>query len=315
MKAIRIHDYGAPSVLRYEDAPEPVPQPGDVLVRVLATSVNPIDWHVRAGQMRSSIPYRLPLILGWDVSGVVERLGPGANRFKLGDAVFGRPDMKRDGTYAQYVAVRESELTKKPRSLDHQHAAAVPLAGLTAWQVLFDAPAPYWSMNLKSGQTLLIHGAAGGVGSFAVQFAKWRGAKVIATASGPNSEVLRALGADEVIDYTKQRFEAIVPPLDAVLDLIGGETQARSWGVLKPGGVLASTVTPPSEAEAEAHRVRASFVLMQPNASQLEQISTLIDDGAVKPVVSQVLPLSEARRAHELSEAGHARGKLVLAVE
>ncbi|HWP34170.1 MAG TPA: NADP-dependent oxidoreductase [Thermodesulfobacteriota bacterium] len=314
MKAVRIHEYGGPEVLRYEDAPRPEPGDGDVLVRVHAAGVNPVDWKVREGYLRKAVPHRLPLVLGWDLSGTVERLGPGASGFAPGEAVYARPDLARDGAYAEFIAVRAAELAPKPASLDHVQAAAVPLAALTAWQALFDAPAPYTSIGLSPGQTILIHGAAGGVGHFAVQLARWRGARVIATASGKNERFVRELGADEFVDYTRQRFEEVVREVDAVLDTVGGQTQARSWRVIKKGGVLASIVGRPSEAEAEAHGVRAAYVFVQPSSAQLREIARLIDEGRLRPTVSEILPLAQARRAQELSQAGHVRGKIVLRV-
>jgi NADPH:quinone reductase-like Zn-dependent oxidoreductase len=314
MKAVRIHAYGGPEVLRYEDAPVPEPREGDVLVRVHAAGVNPVDWKVRQGYLASMIAYPLPLIPGWDVAGVVERLGPGAQGFSPGDEVFARPDLGRDGAYAEYVAVRASELARKPRTLDFVHAAAVPLAALTAWQALFEAPAPFVSAAVKKGQTVLVHAGAGGVGTFAIQLARWRGARVVTTASARNAQLVRELGADEVVDYGTTRFEDVVKGVDAVFDTVGGETQQRSWKVLRPGGVQVSIVGPPSEEDAKAHGARAAYVFVQPDAGQLAELARLIDAGTVKPIVSEVLPLAEARRAQELSQSGHARGKIVLRV-
>ena len=312
MKAVRLHDYGGPEVLHYEDAPIPEPESGDVLIRVHATSVNPVDWKIREGHVREHIRYKLPLTLGWDVSGVVERAGANAERFAIGASVYGRPDITRDGAYAQYVVVREAELASKPATLDHTHAAAVPFAGLTAWQTLFEAPTPMSDVALQPGQRLLIHGAAGGVGTWAVQLAKWRCAHVIATASAHNHEFLRELGADEVIDYTRDAFEDVVSPVDAVIDLIGGETHARSWKVIKRGGVLASVITPPSDTDASRYGVRAAYVFIQANPEHLARLAQLIDAGTIRPIVSEILPLASAREAHELSQAGHVRGKIVL---
>ena len=308
MKAIRIHNYGAPEVLKYEDAPRPEPQAGEVLVRVHAAGVNPIDWKVREGHMKDFWPHKFPLILGWDLSGVVEKVGVGVSRFKIGDEVYSIPDPTRDGAYAEYIVVRESELSLKPKSLHHVHAAAAPLAALIAWQALFDAG------QLVSGQRILIHGGSGGVGHVAVQLAKWKGAYVFATASTKNQELLRELGVDEPIDYTKQKFEDVARDVDLVLDLIGGETQERSWSVLKKGGVLLSLVQPPSVEKAKALGVRAAFVAGHSSGAQLAEIAKLIDSGELKPIIDRILPLSEARRAHELSQSGHIHGKIVLRV-
>jgi NADPH:quinone reductase-like Zn-dependent oxidoreductase len=307
MKAIRIHKYGGPEVLHYEDAPRPQPQAGEVLVRVHAAGVNPIDWKVREGHMKDFWPHKFPLILGWDLSGVVEELGKGVSRFKIGDEVYSIPDPTRNGAYADYIVVRESELALKPNSLHHIRAAAVPLAALTAWQSLFD------TAQLQPGQRVLIHAGSGGVGHFAVQLAKWKGAYVFATASTKNQDLLRELGVDKAIDYTQQRFEDVARDIDIVLDTIGGETQERSWSVLKKG-VLVSLVQPPSEEKAKELGVRAALLGAQPNGAQLAEIAKIIDSGKLAPIIDRILPLCEARRAHELSQSGHTHGKIALRV-
>src|SRR6267154_2891603 len=309
MKAIRIHNYGGPEVLHYEGAPRPEPQAGEVLVRVHAAGVNPIDWKVREGHMKDFWPHKFPLILGWDLSGVVEEIGAGVSRFKKGDEVYSVPDVSRDGAYAEHIVVRESELALKPKSLHHIRAAAVPLAALTAWQSLFD------TAQLQPGQRVLIHAGSGGVGHFAVQFAKWKGAYVFATASTKNQDLLRELGVDGPIDYTQQRFEDAARNIDIVLDTIGGETQERSWSVLKKGGNLVSLVQPPSEEKAKELGVRAAFVAGHPSGPQLAEIAKMIDSGKLAPVIDRILPLSEVRRAHELSQSGHVRGKIILRVK
>src|SRR6266849_2025149 len=311
MKAIRIHNYGGPEVLNYEDAPRPQPQAGEVLVRVHAAGVNPIDWKVREGHMKDFWPNKFPLILGWDLSGVVEELGPSPaaeGRFKIGDEVYSLPDPTRNGAYADYIVVRESEISLKPNSLHHIRAAAVPLAALTAWQSLFD------TAQLQPGQRVLIHAGSGGVGHLAVQLAKWKGAYVFATASTKNQDLLRDLGVDESIDYTQQRFEEIARNIDIVLYTIGGETQERSWSVLKKGGNLVSLVQPPSEEKAEELGVHAAFVAGHSRGAQLAEIAKLIDSGKLAPVIDRILPLSEVRRANELSKSGHTHGKIVLRV-
>jgi NADPH:quinone reductase-like Zn-dependent oxidoreductase len=310
MKAVRIHKYGGLEVLQYEDAPLPKVAPAtEVLVRIHAAGVNPIDWKTRQGHMKEVFPHSFPLVLGWDLSGVVEEVGAGASRFKAGDEVYSLPDPLRDGAYAEYIVVRESDLALKPKSLYHVHAAAVPLAALTAWQALFEVA------RLGSGQRVLIHAGAGGVGHFAVQFAKWKGAYVFATASTKNQDLLRELGVDEPIDYTQQRFEDIARKIDIVLDTLGGDTQERSWQVLKKGGALLSLVQPPSAEKAKELGVRAAFVASHPNGAQLAEIAHLIDSRKLKPIVERILPLLEARRAHELSQSGHTRGKIVLRVK
>ncbi|HXX18604.1 MAG TPA: NADP-dependent oxidoreductase [Candidatus Acidoferrum sp.] len=308
MKAVRIHEYGGPEVLRYEDAPRPEPGPGEVLIRVHAASVNPVDWKVRAGYAKNMLKYKMPFIPGWDVSGVVETVGSGVSRLKVGDEVYSRPDISRDGTYAEYVVVKESEIALKPKSIDHVHASSIPLAALTAWQALFDGA------KLSAGQTVLIHGAAGGVGTFAVQFAKMKGARVIATASKRNHDFLRSLGADELIDYNTTKFEDVVHDVDVVLDTITGETADRSYGVIKKGGVYVSILAPPSEEKAAAHGVRTHHTFVQPNVEQLNEIAKLVDSGKLKLTIEKVFPLAEARAAQELNAQGHTRGKIVLAV-
>jgi len=308
MKAVRIHEYGGPEVLRYEDAPRPEPGPGEVLIRVHAASVNPVDWKVRAGYAKNMLKYKMPFIPGWDVSGVVETVGSGVSRLKVGDEVYSRPDISRDGTYAEYVVVKESEIALKPKSIDHVHASSIPLAALTAWQALFDGA------KLSAGQTVLIHGAAGGVGTFAVQFAKMKGARVIATASKRNHDFLRSLGADELIDYNTTKFEDVVHDVDVVLDTITGETADRSYGVIKKGGVYVSILAPPSQEKAAAHGVRTHHTFVQPNVEQLNEIAKLVDSGKLKLTIEKVFPLAEARAAQELNAQGHTRGKIVLAV-
>jgi NADPH:quinone reductase-like Zn-dependent oxidoreductase len=309
MKTVRIHNYGGPEVLQYEDAPRPYPKAGEVLIRVHAVGVNPLDWKVRAGRMKDFVQHKLPLIPGWDVSGVVEEIGLGVSQFEKGDEVFAMTDPTRDGAYADYITVRATALVLKPKSLHHVKAAAIPLATVAAWRSLFDLG------HLGAGQRVLIQGGSGGVGHFAVQLAKWKGAYVFATASTANQELLRHLGAHVTIDYTKRRFEDVASKIDIVLDTIGGETQERSWQALKKGGILVSLVQPPSQEKANANGVRAAMVSNSPNAAWLAEIAKLIDSGTLKPTIDRVLPLSEARRAHELSESGHVRGKIVLRVK
>ncbi|HEY7393061.1 MAG TPA: NADP-dependent oxidoreductase [Bryobacteraceae bacterium] len=308
MKAVRMHGYGGPEVLRYEDAPRAEPAAGEVLVKVHAAAVNPVDWKIRAGYMRGFREFPMPFILGWDFSGVIEQAGAGANGWKPGDEVYARPDIGRNGAYAEYIAVRTSEIQHKPKTLDHVHSAAIPLAALTAWQAIFDAG------QLQAGQKILIHAAAGGVGTFAVQLAKWKGAYVIGTASTRNHELLRQLGADELIDYNTTRFEDVVKGVDLVLDSMAGETRERSWQVLKKGGVLVSILGQPSEEKAKEYGVRAAGVFVQPNQAELQEIASLADNGKVRPIIEAVLPLAEAARAHEMNQTEHTVGKIVLRV-
>ncbi len=312
MQAIRLHDFGGPEVMQLEAVARPVAGPGEVLVKVRAASVNPVDWKLRAGYLKAFLPYQPPLTPGLDLAGTVEAVGPDVTGFAVGDEVFGKADfMKPNGSYAQYVAVAQSALAPKPRTLDFIHAAAVPVVATSAWQALFGAGA----IELKPGQTVLIHAGAGGVGSFAIQLAKWKGATVIATASAGNQALLLELGADQAIDYTAAPFETVVGQVDAVVDTIGGDTQARSWGLLKPGGVLASLMGAPAAASFEGLGVRGVGVSGGQANAQLGLIGELIDQGVLKTVVSKVLPLAQAAQAHVLSQSGHARGKIVLEVE
>jgi NADPH:quinone reductase-like Zn-dependent oxidoreductase len=302
MRAVRIHNFGGPEVLRLEEVPVPEPGAEELLVRVLAAGVNPVDWKIREGQMG---PGPLPQFMGSDFSGLVEAVGPDVKDFEIGDAVFGVV-AEDSGGYAEFATAPESRVAHKPDALDHIHAAAMPIASLTAWQALFDAG------RLAAGQRVLIHAAAGGVGSFAVQFAKWKGAQVIGTASAQSSGLVRNLGADEIIDYRATRFEDSVKDIDVVLDTIGGDTQERSWRVLKRGGIIVSLVSPPSPEKAAAHSVRGVFVISKPRGDQLAGIAELVVSGRVRVNVEKVMPLTEARQAQELSQSGHAHGKIVL---
>lgn len=308
MKAVRIHSYGDADVLTFEEAPRPIPGEGEILIRVQATSVNPFDIAVRNGYLSNYLNHTLPLILGEDVSGIVEELGPGANHFSPGDAVYTRTGVYRDGSYAEYAVAPSADVSAKPDSLDHVQAAAIPHVALTAWQALFELA------DLKEGQTVLIHGAAGGVGHIAVQLAKWRGAKVIGTAS-INLDLLDHLGVDQAIDYSKSSFEDFAQEVDVVLDTIGGDTQQRSWPTLKRGGILVSTVEAPAAEVADSFQVRQAMVMSAPPIGEtLTKVSELVAAGRIKPVISKILPLKEVKEAHQIVEARHTRGKLVLQV-
>lgn len=308
MKAVRIHTHGGPETLVYEDAPRPTPLTNEVLIRVRAASVNPIDWKIRDGYGKQMFNHQMPLILGWDVAGTIEAIGPEVDKFQLGAPVYGYTSLLRDGAYAEFIVAKQEEITLKPASLDFVQAAAVPVAALAAWQAMFD------TANLTENQKVLIHAASGGVGSMAVQLAKAKGAYVIGTASAGNADFVRELGVDEFIDYQATQFETVVHDVDVVLDTIGGDTQVRSFGVLRKDGFLVSIVEPPSEELAAPHGVRSKMVGVLPNGSQLSEIAALIDSGKVKPFVETVLPLSEARQAQEMSQSGRTRGKIVLQV-
>jgi len=306
MKAVRIHAYGGPDVLHYEDAPRPEPGPDEVLVRVHATTVNPFDCALRAGYLAGYFQPSFPLVPGTDVAGTIEALGPGANTFALGASVYGRGGVSRDGTNAEYAVLPVSDVAATPASLDHAQAAALPHVALTAWQALFELAA------LAPGQTVLIHGAAGGVGHVATQLAKWRGAKVIGTAS-KNIDFLRELPVDHIINYATTPFESEAHDVDVVLDIIGGDTQERSWKTLKKGGILVSTVQPPSQETAESYGVRQAMVYANPPIGKtLTELGALVDAGTVRPHVSGTFPLSEVGRVHNMIEGKHTRGKLIL---
>jgi len=308
MKAIRIHEFGGPDVLELDEIEIPKPAEDEVLIKVYATSINPIDWKIRQGLRKEKFPGNLPLTLGWDVSGVIEQAGNHVRNFSIGDEVYSRPDPNRNGTYAEYVVVKANQVGLKPRSIDHIQAAAVPLAGLTAWQGLFKHG------QLQKGQRVLIHAASGGVGTFAVQFARWKGAYVIGTTSNANLAFVKQLGADETIDYKNERFEESLKDIDLVFDTIGGDTQKRSIQVLKNGGRLITTLKPEFGDQAKAKDIHLEGFTAQSYPDDLQQIADLIDKGKVSPVISRVMSLEEARQAEIISEEGHTRGKIVLKV-
>jgi NADPH:quinone reductase-like Zn-dependent oxidoreductase len=306
MKAIRLDQYGGPERLRYEDAPEPRPTEGQILVRVQATSVNPFDFKLASGSFQKVFPLDFPWVPGGDFAGVVEAVGPGAAGLNRGDAVYGyRPG---GGAYAELVAAPAGMVAPRPKKLSPVEAASVPVAGQTAWQGLFDHG------QLQRGQTVLIHAAAGGVGTFAVMLAHWKGARVLATGSADNAEYLRSLGADQPIDYKATKFESVAKDVDLVLDLAGGDTQQRSFAVLKPGGRLVSTVQPPPKDEAARRNVQAMMMQMQPSAKTLTELSGLFDAGIIRTVVTKTYPLAQAAEAWKSQMAGHTRGKVVLTV-
>jgi NADPH:quinone reductase-like Zn-dependent oxidoreductase len=308
MKAIVAHEYGGPEVLRYEEVPRPEPKEDQILVRVIAAGVNPVDAMVRSGMFAKYEKDVFPIIPGADIAGVVEKLGSRITKFKAGDPVFAYVSLKGGGGYAEYALAMERDTAAKPKSLTYVEAAAVPIVALTAWQALID------TAKLSTGQTVLIHGGSGGVGSFAIQIAKARGAKVIATASTANQDLLKQLGADVAIDYTKQKFEEVAKDVDIVLDSVGKDTLARSYGVVKKGGVIVSLVARPNQADLDKHGIRGAVLNVEPSADELSEIGKLIDQEKIKVVVSQMLPLSEAAKAQEQVATGHTRGKVVLRV-
>jgi len=310
MLAVRIHQYGSADALSLDDIPVPGIQPDELLVKVVAASVNPVDWKVREGYLAQNIPHAMPLTLGWDVSGVVVAVGDRANAggagWRPGDAVFSRPDLARNGTYAEFVAVRAAECARKPRTIPHAAAASLPLAGITAWEALVDTAA------VKPGQRVLVHAGSGGVGSLAIQIAREHGATVIATTSSRNRALVESLGAQQVVEYDKARFTEVLEPVDVVFDTLGGQVQDDSWQVLRPGGILVSIISPPDQEKAAAHGVRGAFVFIGPNAPVLERLAAMVDGGRLRPVVGAEFGLRDVARAHALSESGRAVGKIVL---
>jgi NADPH:quinone reductase-like Zn-dependent oxidoreductase len=315
MRAIAIEEFGGSEKLKRMDLPEPKAGPGEVLVRVLAAGINPVDWKIREGWLKEHLPHAFPLVPGWDVAGTVEEIGEGMSRFRKGERVFAyaRKPVVQWGTYAELVAVPETSVARMPSRLLFEEAAAIPLAALTAYQSLFGTPA------IGPGAVVLIHGGGGGVGHFAVQLARNAGARVLATSGTAGQEFVLGLGAQHVIDYTHEDWSDAVDRLspdgvDFVYDTVGGETQRLSFDVLKPGGRLVSIVTPPDPALAQKRGVKADYVFVEPSASQLSTLGEMCDAGKLKPSVERIFPLADAAEAHELSQAGHVHGKLVLAL-
>jgi NADPH:quinone reductase-like Zn-dependent oxidoreductase len=302
MKAVRVHSFGGPEVLQLEDLAQPTPKEGEVLVRVEAASVNPLDYKIREGGIPRITQRDLPITLGRDICGVIQ-----GGESATSNEVIALLDSGTGG-YAEYVAVRKALCVSKPRNLSAVEAAAVPLAAMTAWQGLFEYG------QLQRGQRVLIHAGSGGVGHFAVQFAATRGSTVISTASKDNLEFVKGLGAQTVIDYTSQRFEDLVSDVDMVFDLIGGETRERSWKVLRRGGILVSTLGQPNEQEAGKYGVRAKGYGTQPNAAQLSEITQLIEEQRVRPVVTKTFKLDQVAAAQRYLEGQHPRGKVVLEI-
>ncbi len=315
MRAVAQDRFGGPEVLRVVDLPRPVPLPTEVLVRVRAAGVNPVDWKTRGGTGMAAMFDKPPFVLGWDVSGVVEEVGFGVTTFAVGDPVFGMPWFPRPaGGFAEYVTAPARQFARKPSSVSHEVAAGVPLAALTAWQCLVD------TAHVQPGQRVLIHAAAGGVGHLAVQIAHHLGAYVIGTASARHHDWLRSLGADELVDYTSTPFETVVAPVDVVLDLVGdghNQTSLRSAEIVKPGGLLIAVpggVSAELASVARTYGFRTSPFLVEPDGATLSAIAQMIEDGELHVEIAQIVPLADAARAHELGEPNHTRGKLVVSV-
>ncbi len=305
MHAVRFHEYGPSSVLVVDDIARPEPKDGEVLVRVRVSAVNAIDWKFRAGYLQAFMPLELPHTPGLDVAGIVEQVGPGVSGYSAGDEVFGRGS----GTYAEYALAPTFTLAHKPAGITFEQAATLPVGGVTAWVGLFDAA------HLEAGQRVLVHGAAGGVGSLAVQLAHWKGASVIATTSTANVAYVKSLGADEVVNYTAVQFEDVVSDMDVVFDAVGGDVTGRSWSVLKKGGILVVVAGAPDPEAAAQHGVRTSNVQAPAVTTPiLEELAQLVESGAVVAPVGTSFPLADAAEAHAASETGHGRGRIVLQV-
>ena len=331
MKAVRQHAFGGPGVLQYEDAPRPQVKAGEVLVRVHAIGVNPPDWYLRDGYKMLPPAWQpavaFPLILGTDIAGVVAGVADDVQGFAVGDAVFGMvrfPSTGESAAYAEYVAAPASDLAMKPAGIDHVHAAAAPMAGLTAWQYLIelghDAPNPFQAMPhvpraLDAGKTVLVNGAAGGVGHMAVQLAKWRGARVIAVASGKHAAFLRGLGADEIIDYTTTQAEDVAHDVDVVLDTLTGPTSARFLRTIKRGGMMSPVFLGFAGADEAAGRgITVSATQVRSNGKQLAELGRLLDAGTVRVAIDSTFALADAAKAHARAAQGHIQGKIVLTV-
>jgi NADPH:quinone reductase-like Zn-dependent oxidoreductase len=300
-----VHEFGGPEVMKYEDVPRPEPKEDEILVRVMAAGVNPVDAYVRQGKFSKGGLEKGPFIIGYDIAGTVEKTGASVKKSKAGDAVY---SYLEGGGYAEFALTKESETALKPRNINFVEAAAVPLAATTAWQALVD------EARLGSGQSVLINGGSGGVGSFAIQIAKARGAKVIATASTEHQTLLKQLGVDQAIDYTTTKFEDVVNGVDVVFNCVRADALARSYGVLKKGGVIVSITQDPDQTECAKHSIRCSSVGAHPDAKVLEELTKLIEAGKMKPIVSQTLPLADASKAHQQIETHHTLGKIVLKV-
>jgi len=332
VKAFIVDRYGSPDRVQSSEVPEPEMREDDVLIEIHAAGVNPLDSKIRSGEFKRILPYRLPLILGNELAGVVVRVGPRVRRFKPGDEVYARPDKSRIGTFAQVIAVSEEDLAIKPRNLTMEEAASIPLVGLTAWQALIE------TAKLRKGQKVLIHAGSGGVGTFAIQLAKHVGATVATTTSSANIDLVRRLGADIVIDYRKEAFENILRDCDVVLNSLDADTLRKSLRVLKPGGKLISISGPPDPAfarqlgsgrmlewvmrllsfrirrHAKRHQVDYSFLFMRASGDGLRQIGSLIEAGAIRPVLDQVFPFESTKEAMAYVETGRAKGKVVVKV-
>lgn len=302
MKAIQIKEYGDEGVLNFSEVPTPKPAANEILVKIKAAAINPVDIKIRNGKGKT-FGLHLPLIPGADFAGTVAETGADITKFKKGDEVYGKILI---GCYAEYVTVKEGELSLKPKNTSFEEAASLPMGTITAWQAIFEGG------NLTEGQTILVHGASGGVGSMAVQLAKAKGARVIASASGANRDFVVGLGADDFINYKTEDFTAKVKEVDVVFDPVGGETHKKSYRVLKKGGALVSLVEKPDEALKQQYGVKSEYISSRANADQLEKITKLVEAGKIKTRIHQVFPLKEVVEATQVSEEGHVQGKIIL---
>lgn len=312
MKAIIIEQYGDANQLKERtDIPTPEIKDNQVLVEMYATSINPIDWKLREGYLQKGLPFEFPIILGWDAAGIIKQAGKNVTSFQIGDEVFARPDLTPKGTYAEYTVVDEKLLAPKPKNISFEEAAAVPLAGLTAWQCLVNFS------KIKEGDKVLIHAGSGGVGSMAIQIAKSLGAFVASTASGENEAFLKELGVDQFINYKEEDFENTLQDYDIVVDTLGGEILEKSFNVLKEGGRLVSIAGQPDEKLAKQKGIKASHLWLEPDGRELSELGKLIEDGKLKPYVGHTFPLTEEglKEAHRLSETHHAKGKIVIQIK
>jgi NADPH:quinone reductase-like Zn-dependent oxidoreductase len=308
MKAVVLRSYGGSEVAKLEEVPRPEPKEDEILIRVIAASVNPVDVAIRKGYLAELIGNKFPLIIGMDAAGIVEKTGAKVTRFKAGDPVFAFFTLTSEGGYAEFALAKESEAALKPKQVTYAQAAAVGAAGSTAWQALIE------TAKVSSGQTVLVHGGSGGVGHFAIQIAKAQGAKVIATGSTANQDFLKQIGADVAIDYTKTKFEEVAKDVDMVLDSVGRDTLKRTYGVVKKGGIIVSIVDEPPQAELDAHGIRGVALRSSPKADVLGELARLMEAKKLIPLVSQSFPLSDFGKALDQIATRHTRGKVVLQV-
>ncbi|WP_022940502.1 NADP-dependent oxidoreductase [Psychromonas hadalis] len=308
MRAVQIKQYGGTETLQLVQIDTPKINADDLLIQVKSAAINPVDWKIREGYLQEFIPYTLPVTLGWDVAGIVIEIGAEVSDFKVGDEVFSRPDISRNGSYADFIAVKANEAVLKSTKLDFAQAAALPLAGITAWQCLVDVG------QLQAGQRVLIHAGAGGVGHLAIQIAKAKGAIVIATASASNQALLTQLGADQAVDYTKAPLSEQIEAVDLVIDTMGGTVQDDSWALLKKGGMLVSVTQPPSEETAKEFGVTGVFVFIEPSSRILGELNALVEADKLTPLIEHRFSLEQIVEAHQQSQSGHTRGKIVIEV-